>query len=206
MEFKVQKYTTADGMRCDCDTVFFQRETGSTGKNGRPLLKVVMTVDWTVPGTALTDANVRRDPRSRNPHITPNQLTPEELEQWVEWKTKRDLKHLVGTDLARYRAAAESAHDVMTNAAKAISHKVVALTQDEALALWKGMALLGQAIKQSGFQQPKQPRGRPRAKTVIYDDDESTIEWLPNFHPPGTPEHEAYERLFAEMVKKGAHQ
>jgi hypothetical protein len=148
MKFKIPKYTTSDGRRLDCDTVFFQRETGERNHAIRKnRLTIVMIVDWTVPGVELTEKNIRRHPNSINQHITPDQLTPDELAEWRSWKIKRDIEHFVGGDIASHRAAAKELVANLKKAATAIKKNLVRPTKEEAFEIWSALDLLSDALE-----------------------------------------------------------
>lgn len=57
-------------------------------------------------------------------------------------------------------------------------------------------------LKKAGIERPTRPRGRPRAITIIEADDGGQTRWLPNFHPPGTPEHDRYDEAMRRAGKK----
>ena len=68
--------------------------------------------------------------------------------------------------------------------------------------LWELLDAFAKRLKKAGIERPSRPRGRPRAITIIEADDGGQTRWLPNFHPPGTPEHERYDEAMRRAGKK----
>ena len=127
-------------------------------------------------------------------------LTEEELAAWCLWKAKHDRADSIEANVARFRAAAKSASEVIADTASALAHKLVTVTSLDAEAIWEAMDELGRELKRAGLDRPLRPRGRP--KKVVYADDENTFAQLPNFHPPGTSGHEAYQHVLDEAVSQ----
>ncbi len=185
MQFKRPKNTkTRDGVPVKVNSFQFLRSD-----------KLILSVKaselvngWEIPPNVL--ARAKGDP-----------LTEEELADWKAWKAKHDRGELIESNVARFRAAAESVSEVVSDTARALDHKLVTLTESEAGNLWEAIDDLMRALKRAGIDRPKRPRGRPKAKTIIYDDG-SNFKWLPNFFPPGSEDYAQYEALLAERGKK----
>jgi hypothetical protein len=106
------------------------------------------------------------------------------------------------TDLAVYRLAGESLADTLRNACHALDKAVVTYTESDGEELWELLDAFAKRLKKAGIERPTRPRGRPRAITIIEVDDGGQTRWLPNFHPPGTPEHERYDEAMRRAGKK----
>ena len=129
-------------------------------------------------------------------------LTAQELAEWKAWKAKHDKEERQDTDLAVYRLAGESLADTLRNACHALDKAVVTYTESDGEELWELLDAFAKRLKKAGIERPTRPRGRPRAITIIEVDDGGQTRWLPNFHPPGTPEHERYDEAMRRAGKK----
>ena len=129
-------------------------------------------------------------------------LTPHELADWKAWKVKHDREERQDTDQAVYRVAGENVADTLRNACHALDRGIVTYTEADGEELWELLDAFSRRLKKAGIERPSRPRGRPRAITIIEADDGGQTRWLPNFHPPGTPEHERYEEAMRRAGKK----
>lgn len=184
MQFKRPKNTnTPDGVPVKVNSFQFLRSS-----------KLILSVKaselvngWEIPAEVL--ARAKGDP-----------LTEEELAEWKAWKAKHDRTELIETNIARFRAAQASVLEVVSDNIMAIDHKLVSLTEADAAEQWELIDDWASALKKAGFERPKRPRGRPKAKRVIYDDG-GGVQWLPNFFPPDSEDFARYEALLAEQGK-----
>lgn len=129
-------------------------------------------------------------------------LTPQELADWRTWKSKHDREVRQDTDVAVYRLAGENVADTLRNACHALDKAIVTYTEADGEELWELLDAFAKRLKKAGIKRPTRPRGRPRAITIIEADDGGQTRWLPNFHPPGTPEHARYEEAMRRAGKK----
>ena len=129
-------------------------------------------------------------------------LTPQELADWKAWKVKHDREERQDTDQAVYRVAGENVADTLRNACHALDKGIVTYTEADGEELWELLDAFAKRLKKAGIERPSRPRGRPRAITIIEADDGGQTRWLPNFHPPGTPEHERYDEAMRRAGKK----
>lgn len=182
----------------------FKRPINTKSRSGAPVKvnsfqflrasKLVLSVKaneiingWELPREVL--ARAKGDP-----------LTEEELVAWRIWKTKHDRTDLVEANVARFSAAVQSVSEVIADTARALAHKLAIVTSQDAEAIWEAMDELSRELKRAGLDRPQRPRGRP--KKIILVEDESIIKYLPNFHPLGTPDYEAYQRILDEDAKR----
>lgn len=129
-------------------------------------------------------------------------LTPQELSDWKGWKAKHDREERQDTDQAVYRVAGENVADTLRNACHALDKGIVTYTEADGDELWELLDAFAKRLKKAGIERPTRPRGRPRAITIIEADDGGQTRWLPNFHPPGTPEHDRYDEAMRRAGKK----
>ena len=129
-------------------------------------------------------------------------LTPQELADWKAWKVKHDREERQDTDQAVYRVAGENVADTLRNACHALDKGIVTYTEADGEELWELLDAFAKRLKKAGIERPSRPRGRPRAITIIEADDGGQTRWLPNFHPPGTPEHVRYDEAMRRAGKK----
>lgn len=129
-------------------------------------------------------------------------LTPQELADWKSWKAKHDREERQDTDQAVYRVAGENVADTLRNACHALDKGIVTYTEADGEELWELLDAFAKRLKKAGVERPTRPRGRPRAITIIEADDGGQTRWLPNFHPPGTPEHDRYDEAMRRAGKK----
>lgn len=129
-------------------------------------------------------------------------LTPQELADWRTWKSKHDREERQDTDVAVYRLAGENVADTLRNACHALDKAIITYTEADGEELWELLDAFAKRIKKAGIERPTRPRGRPRAITIIEADDGGQTRWLPNFHPPGTPEHDRYDEAMRRAGKK----
>jgi hypothetical protein len=129
-------------------------------------------------------------------------LSPEELADWKAWKYKHDRVERLDSSVARYRQAAESVADTLRDACHAMENGLAAYTDADSEELWALLDEFGNRLKKAGLDRPKRPRGRPKTITIIDADEQSLVQWLPNFHKPGTPEHAEYEEAMRRAGKK----
>ncbi len=129
-------------------------------------------------------------------------LTEQELADWKDWKQAHDKNELIDTDVARFRTAAEQVPTILLDAANAVKYDLMAPLTETAIAeLWEALDEYIRQIEKKGYKRPARPRGRPKAKQIIYVDDED-MRWLPNFFPPDSPEYAQYEESLRLAGKK----
>ncbi|MDH6160343.1 hypothetical protein [Janthinobacterium sp. CG_23.4] len=198
MRYKVAEYINKSlgGIRLKGNTVQCLRKTEERSTSGRTLEKVVLTIDrW----------SDELSPEAKEV------LTPEEQDQWKEWKIKHDA------DYRREQLAiALEAVPATINAASAALREDAAEQVDPSV-LWQAIDTLTAALEAAGHERPKKPRGRPTR--LAEDDDPDLSTWphgdakpLPNFAPPGTDTHRQYQALLdtyeafkRETVKAESH-
>ena len=129
-------------------------------------------------------------------------LTPQELADWKAWKVKHDREERQDTDQAVYRVAGENVADTLRNACHALDRGIVTYTDADGEELWELLDAFAKRLKKAGIERPTRPRGRPRAISIIEVDDGGQTRWLPNFHPPGTPEHVRHDEAMRRAGKK----
>jgi len=129
-------------------------------------------------------------------------LTSQELADWKAWKTKHDRVERLDTSVARFRQAAEAVADTLRDACHAMDNSLATYSEADAEELWALIDEFTKRLKKAGLDRPKRPRGRPKSNTIIDADEESLVQWLPNFHKPGTPEHAQYEEAMRRAGKK----
>lgn len=125
-------------------------------------------------------------------------LTDQELADWRAWKARHDSEEKHDAELAVMRQAGDGVESAISNACNGMDRGVVTYTQDEAERLFKLTEKFRKRLLDLGLQPPKRGRGRPRIEV----DDQTTLVWLPNFHPPGTPEHARYDEAMRRAGKK----
>ena len=128
--------------------------------------------------------------------------TPQELADWKARKVKHDREERQDTDQAVYRVAGENVADTLRNACHALDRGIVTYTEADGEELWELLDAFAKRLKKAGIERPTRPRGRPRAISIIEVDDGGQTRWLPNFHPPGTPEHERDDEAMRRAGKK----
>lgn len=178
------------GISVKGNTVQCLRPTEKRSAAGKPLEKVVLTIDrW---------AN-ELSPKAKEV------LTLEEQELWREWKSDHDEKYRI-KQLELSLDAAPSTMYAASAALREREKKAVLRKGEKAPkpvesdSLWKAIDALIAALEETGHERPKKPRGRP-AKPAE-DDDLLLSMWphgdakpLPNFATPGTDAHGQYEAL-----------
>lgn len=120
-------------------------------------------------------------------------LTPEEREEWAVWREKQDEAHLQSVAQYELDTLAES----VRVARMGLSNGYATTTMESAVSIRKEVRALLRVLTEQGLM-PEPVRGRPEK------DEESEIEWLPNFATLGTPEFESYQRLLEQHARRKA--
>lgn len=127
-------------------------------------------------------------------------LTHQELADWKEWKQEHDKEEFIGINEARFRAAAEQVRTTLRDAGAAVKYNLVVLTETAVAELWEALDEYVRQIEKKGYKRPTRSRGRPKAKQIIYVEDEQR--WLPNFYDPNTPDYARYEEALRQAGKR----
>lgn len=125
-------------------------------------------------------------------------LTDQELADWRAWKTRHDSEEKQDAELTVMRQAGDNLASTMRDACHGMERGVVTYSDAEGVELFKLLDAVERHLTKLGLQRPKRGRGRPRIEV----DDQTTLVWLPNFHPPGTPEHARYDEAMRRAGKK----
>lgn len=128
-------------------------------------------------------------------------LTDRELDDWKKWKREHDKTELIGTGAARFRQASEQASTILRDAGHALKYDLVTLTETAVAELWEALDEYVRQLQKKGHKRPTRPRGRPKAKQVIYLDD-GEQRWLPNFFDPNSPDYARYEETLRKAGKR----
>ncbi len=144
MQFKIVRHRDANGEYHEGNTVQCLRRVREPAEgfpNGKNVQRVVAKFcrwDWELPPAVAVV------------------LTEAEREQWREWKHEHDIGHRKALVLAELAVLP----DQLSGVADALEHNLVALSEDQAFALWDGLAALEVALGRLGYPRPKRPRGR----------------------------------------------
>jgi len=128
-------------------------------------------------------------------------LTEQELDDWKQWKREHDKTELIGTDAARFRLASEQVCTTLRDAGHALKYDLVTLTETAVAEQWEALDEYARQLQKMGHNRPTRPRGRPKAKQIIYVDD-ADLRWTPNFHNPNSPEYAQYEEALRQAGKR----
>lgn len=128
-------------------------------------------------------------------------LTGQELDDWKQWKREHDKTELIGTDAARFRLASEQVCTMLRDAGHALKYDLVTLTETAVAEQWEALDEYVRQLQKKGHNRPMRPRGRPKAKQIIYVDD-ADLRWPPNFHNPNSPEYAQYEEALRQAGKR----
>jgi hypothetical protein len=120
-------------------------------------------------------------------------LTPAEREEWAAWRERQDEVHLQSVAQYELDTLAESVRVARIGLTKRYANT----TMENAVSIRKEMRALLRVFTEQGLM-PEPVRGRPER------DEESEIEWLPNFATPGSPEYESYQRLLEQHARRKA--
>ena len=119
------------------------------------------------------------------------------------WEIPADvMARCKGEPLTSQELADEAVADTLRDACHAMDNSLATYSEADAEELWALIAEFTKRLKKAGLDRPKRPRGRPKSNTIIDADEESLVQWLPNFHKPGTPEHAQYEEAMRRAGKK----
>ena len=121
-------------------------------------------------------------------------LTPEERKEWAVWREREDETHM--QSVAQYEL------DTLTERVRVAR---IGLAKNYAMTTMQNIINLREEVR-ALLRVLTEPSlmtelvcGRPEK------DDESEIEWLPNFATPGTTEFESYRRLLERHARLKAH-
>ncbi|TXH43529.1 MAG: hypothetical protein E6Q92_05070 [Burkholderiaceae bacterium] len=181
MQFKIIRYRDQQGVYHEGNTVQClrrAREVTPDFPEGKNVQRVVAKFDRAARELPVDVASI---------------LTPEERKEWVVWRERQDEAHLQSVAQYELDTLAESVRVARIGLAK----NYAATTMQNAVNIRKEVRALLRVMAEQGLM-PEPVRGRPEK------DEESEIEWLPNFATPGTPEFESYQRLLEKHARRKA--
>ncbi|MDD3326562.1 MAG: hypothetical protein PHW25_05685 [Zoogloea sp.] len=181
MQFKIIRYRDQQGVYHEGNTVQClrrAREVTSDFPDGRNVQRVVAKFDRAARELPADVANI---------------LTAKEREEWVAWRGKQDEAHL--QSVAQYEL--DTLAERVRMARIGLTKSYATTTMEAAVGIRKEVRALMRVFNEFGLL-PEPVRGRPEK------DEESEIEWLPNFATPGTPEFESYQRLLEQHARRKA--
>lgn len=117
-------------------------------------------------------------------------LTPEECKEWAVWREREDEAHLQSVSQYELDTLAESVRVARIGLVK----NYATTTVQNAINIREEVRALLRVMTEQGLM-TELVRGRSEK------DEESEIEWLPNFATPGTPEFESYRRLLEKHAR-----
>ena len=181
MQFKIVRHRDKEGAYREGNTVQCLRRTReitSDFPEGKNVQRVVAKFDRAARELPADASSI---------------LTPAERAEWQDWRAKQDEEHLKSVAQFELDTLAESVRVARIGAAKGYA----TTTSENAVTIRKEVRALIRVLTDLGLM-PEPVRGRPEK------DDESEIEWLPNFAKPGTPQFDSYQRLLEEHERRKA--
>jgi len=180
MQFKIVRYRDQNGVYHEGSTIQCLRRKkvfSDAHPDGKNVQKVVAKID--------------RWARELPSHVA-SVLTDEEKSEWQEWRVKHDETRL--RTVTRFEL--DALPDRLQKTAQALQFGAGAPTVEEADAIWAGLEAMAKALKAAGFERPKKSK-----RHVVYIENEQ-FEPLPNFRPPGTDSHRAYQRMLDDYAAR----
>ncbi len=179
MQFKIVRHRDLQGIYHEGNTVQCLRrvrEVVPGHPDGKNVQRVVAKFDRAARELPIAVASI---------------LTPEEREEWAAWRKRQDEIHLQSVAQYELDKLAESVRLARIGLTKGYA----TTTTENADQIRREVRTLVRILTEQGLM-PEPVRGRPEKE------DDSEIEWLPNFATPGTPEYDSYQRLLEQHVRK----